>query len=66
MIDFASLARDALVRFAVKNLPDNRDLYLWLASGADYDFLKEKIPDFERKYLQELRKEINLVTKKSP
>lgn len=66
MIDFVPLAKDVLVRFAVKNLPDNRDLYLWLGSGADYDFLKEKIPDFEKRYLQELREEINLVTKKSP
>ncbi len=63
---FAALARDVLVRFAVKNLTDNRDLYLWLGSGANYDFLKEKIPNFEKRYLQELRQEIDLITKKSP
>ncbi len=68
------LSSSTLLKFAINNLKDNKDLLMWLAlsdssdshNPEPYNFLKEKIPDFEKRYLQELRQELNLITKKSP
>ncbi len=58
------LSRDIFLKIAVENLKDNKDLQTWLVLSdspdlnnlAPYNFLKEKIPDFEMSFLKELQK----------
>lgn len=58
------LSSGLVLKFAVDNLKDNKDLQIWLALSdspdpdnlAPYDFLKEKIPNFENRFLKELCK----------
>ncbi len=63
------LSSNILFKFAVNNLKDNKDLQTWLAlsdssepnNPEPYNFLKEKIPDFENRFLEELRKNLETV-----
>ena len=58
------LSRDIFLKIAVENLKDNKDLQTWLvlSDSSDpnnlvpYNFLKEKIPNFEMSFLKELQK----------
>lgn len=67
----ASLAMDVLLDVAVNNLQSDEELSIWLEladkSGVDsnepIDFLKKKIPNFDKLYQEALKQELTSIKK---